>query len=342
VLVVACAVGIGYPLWWMHRSDSGGQALLNEAHDRLNQVHHREGLGNRSGSGSNGSSVKASCNLTQTHLSHPEPKLPAILAIPAIGLEAPVLQGLGDPVLNEAVGHDSASVWPGGNGISILEAHDASYFSSLGAVHAGDRIFWIDGCRNLVFRVDRVEVTQPGASLPPPPNGIGVALITCWPTDALFWTPDRLVVLASFVRTQATQPRTTPRSPPLDIALPVPSALVSEGLGPSQNGILYRHLRLAGNPARSWAESADPLRTARLAFDELGAARLTIQAGNKSWWSAIALPGVSMPYSISVAGDFDATIAVNGTSVRAVMLVSPTATVGFVVRSGKLYISSVG
>jgi sortase (surface protein transpeptidase) len=66
--------------------------------------------------------------------------LPAILAVPAIGLEAPVLQSLGDSVLNEAVGHDPASVWPGSKGISILLAHDASHFSGLGAVHAGNRV----------------------------------------------------------------------------------------------------------------------------------------------------------------------------------------------------------
>jgi LPXTG-site transpeptidase (sortase) family protein len=268
--------------------------------------------------------------------------LPAILAVPAIGLEAPVLQGLGDPVLNEAVGHDPASVWPGSHGISVLLAHDASYFSGLGAVLVGDRIFWIDGCRRLVFRVNQIEVTRPGASLPPPPNGIGMSLITCWPTDALFWTPDRLVVLASLLSMQLTQPRTIAQPAPLDIALPVPAAVASEGLGLSQNGILVGHLRLTGRPDRSWAESADPLRVAHLAFDELAAAKLTINAANKGWWSAIALPGVPVPSSLSVAGDFNATLTVHGTRVSAVILASPTATVSFVVRSGKLYISSIG
>ena len=244
---------------------------------------------------------------TATHANDPVLKLPAILAVPAIGLEAPVLQGLGDSVLNVAVGHDPASVWPGSNGISILLAHDASYFSGLGAVRAGDRVSWIDDCLNLVFKVDRVEVTQPGAPLPPPPNGIGVALITCWPTNALFWTPDRLVVLARFVSAQATQPRILPEASPLDIALPVPATLAAQGLGLSQNGILVGHLRLTGAPKRSWAEGADPLSAARLAFDELAAAKLAVEAGNENWWSAIALPGVSMPASLSVAGDFDVT-----------------------------------
>jgi LPXTG-site transpeptidase (sortase) family protein len=267
--------------------------------------------------------------------------LPAILAIPAIGLEAPVLQGAGDSVLNDAVGHDRASVWPGSHGTSVLLAHDASYFSALGSVHAGDLVSWIDDCRRVIFRVDRVEVTRPGTILAASPNGIGVALVTCWPTNALFWTPDRLVVLASFVRAQATQPRSLARPPPLAIALPVPAEVASKGLNLSQNGLLVGHLRLAGRPVRSWAEGADPLRAARLAFKELAAVKLTIAAGDKRWWSALALPGVPMPYSLSISGEFDAIVTVHGTHVSAVTLASPSATVNFVVQAGSLYVGKV-
>ena len=334
MLLIACAAGIGYPLWWMHRSDISGKALLTQAS-------HREGVADGSRSGS-GPSVKASCDASRAGGGDPAPRLPAILAVPAIGLEAPVLQGVGDPVLSEAVGHVPASVWPGSNGISILLAHDVSYFSGLVAVRTGDQVSWIDDCRRVVFSVDRVEVTRPGASLPPSPNGIGVALITCWPTNALFWTPDRLVVLASFVSMQSTQPLNIPQAPPLDISLPVPAAVASQGLSLAQNGLLVGHLYLTGKPDRSWAEGADPLRATRLAFDELAAAKLTVSAGNKTWWSAIALPGVAMPYSLSVAGDFDVTITVHGANVSTVVLASPTATVGLVVRLGKLYISSIG
>jgi LPXTG-site transpeptidase (sortase) family protein len=315
----------------MQRSDNGGRALLSQASDR-------EGLTHGSLSTSVGRSAKTSCNGDP---SDPAPKLPGILAVPAIGLEAPVLQGIGDPVLNEAVGHDPASVWPGSRGISLLLAHDASYFSGLAAVHTGDRVSWIDDCRTLVFRVDQVEVTRPGAPLPRPPNGIGVALITCWPTDALFWTPDRLIVLAEFVSVQSTRPLSAPQSPPLDISLPVPSAIASQGLSLSQNGLLVGHLRLSGRPDRSWAEGADPLRATRLAFDELAAAKITVDARNESWWSAIALPGVPMPSSLSVVGDFDATLTVHGTRVSVVILASPTATVAFVVRFDKLYVWSI-
>jgi sortase A len=333
-LLLACAIGVGYPLWWMHRSEVGGQALL--AHARQ-----REGLTHRTGARSGGPPLKSACRPVRTRTGELVPRLPAILTIPAIGLEAPVLQGAEDSVLNDAVGHDRASVWPGSRGTSILLAHDASYFSSLGSVRIGDLVSWIDDCRRVIFRVDRVEVTRPGAILAAAPNGVGVALVTCWPTNALFWTPDRLVVLASFLRADATQSRSLARPTPLDIALPVPAAVASQGLQLSQNGLLVGHLRLAGRPTRSWAEGADPLRAARIAFKELAAVRITIAAGDERWWSALALPGVPMPRSLTVSGEFDAIVTVHGTRVRAVTLASPSATVGFVVRSGRLYVAEV-
>jgi LPXTG-site transpeptidase (sortase) family protein len=285
--------------------------------------------------------VPAACKVLRT-TKDAEPTLPAILAVPALGLEAPVLQGLSDPVLSKAVGHDSTSVWPGSKGISVLLAHDVSYFSSLGSVRVNDKVYWIDGCRSLMFKVDRIEVAQPGASLPPPLGGIGVALITCWPTDALFWTPDRLVVLASFVSMQTTRPRTIAKSPPLDVAIAVPTGLASAGLGLSQNGIRVGHLRLVGKPDRSWAEGADPLRTAGVALEELAVVSRTLDTHNKKWWSDIALPGAAMPYSISLAENFDITVTVNGTHVSAVTLASSSAKVDLVARSGKLYVSSAG
>ncbi|MHB8458174.1 MAG: class D sortase, partial [Acidimicrobiales bacterium] len=158
------------------------------------------------------------CRVNQRPSGGHLPVLPAILSIPVIGLEAPVVQGTGDGVLSIAVGHDPGSVWPGQRGTSILLAHDASYFSRLGSLHTGNVVSWTDGCRRLLFRVNRVEVTRPGATLPQPANGTGLALVTCWPTDALFWTPDRLVVLASYVGAQPAAATAVPKPQALAIS----------------------------------------------------------------------------------------------------------------------------
>jgi LPXTG-site transpeptidase (sortase) family protein len=268
--------------------------------------------------------------------------LPAILQIPSIGLEAPVLQGTTDAVLEDSVGHDPSSVWPGAAGVSILEAHDASYFSNLGSVRAGDQVSWVDDCQRLVFRVDKSIVVQPGAALPAPRGGIGLALVTCSPSDALFWTPDRLVVLASFVRVAPTVSAAPNPAPPLGFRVPAPPALAARGLGLEQNSLLVGHWSVGGKPDHAWAEGPDPLRAIQLAFTELAAVEIIVRDEASEWWSAISLPGVPLPGSLDVGYEFDALVTAHGTTITSIRLSSPDQTVDLVVRHHPQQVASVG
>ncbi|MGA2531304.1 MAG: hypothetical protein ABSG36_19375, partial [Acidimicrobiales bacterium] len=123
VLLAACAVGVAYPLLWTHHSDAGGQALLRQAR-------RQDAITSTPKQGAVAPSVKATCKPGRVGSESREPTLPAIISVPTLGLQAPVLQGLSDAVLSDAVGHDASSVWPGSKGISVLLAHDVSYFSS--------------------------------------------------------------------------------------------------------------------------------------------------------------------------------------------------------------------
>jgi sortase A len=328
---------VAYPLWWDHRSNSGGQALLHQAAQR-------EGLapGDNPGGSSSGGRAPASLSAcTATTTPGGGPQLPAILEVPSIGLEAPVLQGLTDAVLGDSVGHDPTSPWPGGQGVSLLLAHDASFFSHLGGVRPGDEVAWIDDCQKLLFRVTSSYVTQPGTTIAPPPGGVGLALITCSPSDALFWTPDRLVVTARLVSVGATTlTHVTPPSP-LGVSLPAPPDLVGQGLGLAQNQLLVGNLSTRGTPDRAWLQGPDPLRAAQLAFEDLAALKLTVAAQDSRWWSAISVPGVVIPASLSTSGEFDAVLTVRGTSVVSVTLASPWQTVQLVVQHHKLLVASV-
>jgi sortase A len=268
------------------------------------------------------------------------PVLPAILQVPSIGLEAPVLDGTTDAVLDDAVGHDPGTVWPGAAGVSILLAHDASYFSNLGAVKAGATVSWIDDCQRLVFRVESSEVTQPGTAIPPPTGGVGIALITCSPSNALFWTPDRLVVLASLVSVGPTTQTKPAPAAPLGFSVPVPSDLAAQGLGLGQNSLLVGHLNVTGSPDPSWVEGPDPLRAAQLAFEDLAAVKLTVAAQDSSWWAAIAEPGVPMPSWVDTSYEFDTTVTAEGTHVSSVVLTSPVDSIDFVVKGGELLVAS--
>jgi sortase A len=332
-------VGVGYPLWWNHRSEVGGQALLKKA-KQLN------GLSTGAQTSPGGPSVHDTstapvCTASAHTSPSGNPVLPAILQVPSLGLEAPVLDGTSDSVLEDAVGHDPGTVWPGAAGVSILLAHDASYFSHLGALKPGQTVAWIDDCQRLVFQVDSSVVTQPGADIPVPKGGIGLALITCSPSDALFWTPDRLVVLASLVSVGPTTQTSPTPAPALGFDVPAPPALAAEGLSLAQNSLLVGHLSVTGHPDAAWEEGPDPLQAAQLAFEELAAVKRTVAAGDGDWWSAIAVPGLPMPYGVDTSYAFDTTVTANGGTVTGIELSSPTETLQLVVRHGELLVASV-
>ena len=150
-LIVAVAVAaIAYPLWWNHRSETAGNGLLREHLLMRHQT-------------SDTSRCTPSLPSRYSHGMH----LAGILEIPSLGVRAPVLQGLSDPVLNVAAGHDPTSPWPGGPGESIIEAHDVSYFARISALKRGDRVVWVGACTERIFRVVATEISAPGDEIFP-------------------------------------------------------------------------------------------------------------------------------------------------------------------------------
>ena len=319
VLLALAVVGTVYPLWWNHHSSSSGAALLQ-----------------RTGQSSDCGSSAARGETIPTR------RQPGVLKIPAIGLTAPVLDGLGNAVLNVAVGHDPTTVWPGHPGESLLLAHDVSYFSRLDRVRPGDLVTWALGCERVVFRVIRTEVTYPGATLTPPSSGSGLALITCWPTNALFWTPQRYVVTAELVAHHSLGYRATVRSPALlRLSVPAPAALVAQGLSAAKTGVLVGKLAITGSPSARFREGPEPLAIVAVALRAYVAAIKTAQAGNQSWWSALAVPGVALPSPWSLAYDTNVTIVVKANTVEGVVLSSTAATVTLAVHEGALVVTGV-
>lgn len=267
---------------------------------------------------------------------------PGVLKIPAIGMTAPVLEGLSYSVLDVAVGHDPATVWPGSRGESVLLAHDVSYFSGLALLRRGDTVTWTLGCERAVFRVIGTAVTQPGAPLPVPPTGSGLALITCWPTNALFWTADRYVVETELIAQHSLAQPTTTRPPALvQLRVPASAALVAEGLSLAQSGVRVGHLAISGSPSASFRQGPEPLVVANAALRMYAAAFKTTVAGNRSWWAALAAPGVPLPAPWSLVYSTNVTLVVAGNTVEGVALSSPAATVTLIVRDGVLLVAGV-
>jgi len=318
------AAAIAYPLWWNHRSETAGHGLLRE-----HLVRHR-------------TSDTSRCAPSLPSRYTRSMRLEGILEIPSLRVRAPVVQGLSDLVLNVAAGHDPASPWPGGLGESVIEAHDVSYFARISALRRGDRVIWVDACTELTFRVVATEISAPGAEIFPPSDGRGLALITCYPTNALFWTPDRFVVEAEMVsagRLTTPQPRLTVLVPHLRD--PAPPALVAEGLTVQSNSILLGHLSTAGHPSAAFLGGPAGLDAERAALESYFGAEKAIAAGNSAWWHDLAVPGLAMPSAWSVNDPVSVTLTVAGNSVRSVTLRSAAFTMRLVVRHHTLLIASV-
>ncbi|MHB1987429.1 MAG: class D sortase [Acidimicrobiales bacterium] len=327
LLLAAAVVGVGYPLWWNHRSATGGERLLHEA--LRSKTHGSVAAGTK-----DCQAVLPSAGGSASHLA-------GILEVPSLELRAPVLQGLGNPVLNIAVGHDPASPWPGAIGESVVEAHDVSYFSGIDALKPGSKVVWRDACVESVFKVISTEIVPPGTLLQAPSDLRGLALITCYPTNALFWTPERFVVLTTFVSRSATSSPATSTELVTHLTVPVPHALFAEGLTLQDNPILLGTLSITGSPSPRFREGPGPLEVEAKALESFFAAQKAIAQGNQAWWRDISVPGLSMPAAWANSAKIYVDIEVSGTRVRAVELHSVDVTMHLVVSGGTLLIASL-
>ncbi|HEY4378637.1 MAG TPA: class D sortase [Acidimicrobiales bacterium] len=323
VLLLVGIVGVGYPMWWNHRSATTGQSLLASADSAI-------------------LASSASCPKTVASASQPG-KSPGILEVPSLNLVAPVLDGLSDKVLNVAAGHVTGAPWPGAAGEAMVEAHDVSYFAQLGHIKAGATVIWITPCERAQFKVLKTSVTTPGVIVSPPANNAGLALVTCYPTNALFWTPKRFLVTTQLVSAKLgpqTLPRLTGGAP--KIGLPIPAALNAKGLALSQNQLILGVMQFSGHPHVAWTEGAAPITVEADALTIFFGAEKTIQAQNASWWQSIA-PGVPMPSSWPTFGPGAAniTIAVNGTTPASVTIASPSASVTVTVQNNVMHLTRI-
>ncbi len=139
----------------------------------------------------------------------------AILQVPRLGLNLAVLQGTSDAILAVAPGHEPQSVMPGEPGTAVIVAHNLTFFRNLDLLQAGDAVTVRDTAGTFTFRVTGHRIVPAQASLPNTPQA-SLALIACYPLNALYLTPQRYVVFATLTRpaaqrkTQAARPASLP------------------------------------------------------------------------------------------------------------------------------------
>lgn len=336
LLVLAAVAAVAFPLWWGHRSAVSSQALLRGAGVTTVKP------GSTSGRPTRTVATSSPTCLAAAPTAQGDPVASGVLEIPTLGLTAPVVDGLADSVLDVAVGHDPSTPWPGAVGESVLEAHDVSFFSHIDQLTPGQDITWEAGCSESTFRVSGTAVMQPGEPIPTPSSGTGMALVTCWPTDALWWTSKRYVVTADLVSTTlVVDPAQWPTPSRAAFVVPTAPGLAAGGLGLQTNPVALGTLSLAGTPSPTWASSPAPLSAANAALEEYVAARRSVDAHNVAWWASIATPGLAMPAAWSETGDLSVTVHVTGSKVNTVTLASGSSTLELSVSGSRLLVAQV-
>jgi sortase A len=115
----------------------------------------------------------------------PAPDQAIRLQIPAINVDAPIVQGDGWEQLKKGVGQNIGSANPGQNGNVVLSAHNDVYgeiFRYLDRLSPGDQVIVYTQQRQYVYIVDRTALVEPTAVEVMASTGSPtVTLISCYP-----------------------------------------------------------------------------------------------------------------------------------------------------------------
>ncbi len=304
-LLLAGVVGVAYPLWWNHRSSSGATALLKSFRNQVshNTTHPHQG-------------TNASCNTSGVS---------GVLQIPSLSLVAPVEQGLADSVLNVAIGHDPATNWPGSSGTSLFAAHDVSFFSQLGSIQPGNLVTFTSGCSTLVYRVSGIKVQNTGTVISLPSVG-SIILDTCYPSNALWYTNQRLVVTAVYVdQTKVVLP---PVPTPIvsnanNLNAVVPTSIPPGELNLANNTQEMGHLTFSGSYSPSFVQSDLPLGVEATALKGWFAVTHSLYNSRPNWWSNFTqaiFPAQLVASNVRSTAPLEIDEQVTGTNVTGVTL----------------------
>ena len=138
-------------------------------------------------------------------LSEPAPPPLAVLRIPKIRLEVPVLRGTDDFTLNRAVGHIDDTALPGTDGNAGIAGHRDGFFRGLKDIAPDDAIELETLRGKEVYRVERTWVVDPeDVSVLDPTPARSLTLVTCYPFYHIGPAPQRFIVRA--VRADTTAP----------------------------------------------------------------------------------------------------------------------------------------
>jgi sortase A len=122
----------------------------------------------------------------------------ALLRIPKIRLEVPVLEGTDDLTMDRAVGFIAGTARPGADGNIGISGHRDGFFRGLKDVREGDGIELVSATGTDTYTIDRIVLVKPAdvSVLAPRPRP-SITLVTCYPFYFAGSAPKRYIVQAS-------------------------------------------------------------------------------------------------------------------------------------------------
>ena len=121
----------------------------------------------------------------------------AVLRIPRLHLEVPVLEGTDEWTLDRAVGHLEGTPAPGGPGNVAIAGHRDGFFRVLKDIREGDvmELAVLGGVQR--YRVERLSVVGPDdVGVLAPTAAPTLTLVTCYPFYFVGPAPQRFIVQA--------------------------------------------------------------------------------------------------------------------------------------------------
>jgi sortase A len=124
----------------------------------------------------------------------------ALLRIPRLRLEVPVLEGTDDLTLNRGIGHIAGTSLPGQEGNIGIAGHRDGFFRVLKDVAPGDEIELVTREADETYVVDQIVLVNPDdVSVLRPRSKRSLTLVTCYPFYFIGSAPQRYIVQATVV-----------------------------------------------------------------------------------------------------------------------------------------------
>ncbi|MDQ6887290.1 MAG: class D sortase [Gemmatimonadota bacterium] len=124
----------------------------------------------------------------------------ARIAIPRIGVDEIVVEGVDGDELNAGPGHLPGSALPGADGNAIVSAHRDRHFHGLDELVLGDTILTESAAGRIEWTVTGRRVVERGAPALFTTGDATLTLTTCWPVRYVGPAPERLILTAKPIR----------------------------------------------------------------------------------------------------------------------------------------------